>query len=168
MPEGEGPPEAALLERALALAVAKHAGQRDRHGEPYILHVLRVMLRMPDATCRLAAVLHDIVEDTDVTLADLAAIGVRGEALEAVRLLTIEGKPDREAYLAHVRALAPHRVARTVKRADLLDKLELGRIRQVREEDLARFERYLAALAILDAAEAAGGGQGPAAHVARR
>jgi hypothetical protein len=135
--------------------VEKHAGQRDRHGEPYILHVLRVMLRMPDETCRIAAVLHDIVEDTDVTLADLEALGVAGDALEAVRLLTIEGEPDREGYLAHVAALSGHRVARTVKRADLLDKLELGRIRQVGPDDLARFDRYLAALVILDRAEAA-------------
>jgi hypothetical protein len=135
--------------------VEKHAGQKDRHGAPYILHVLRVMLRMPDETCRIAAVLHDIVEDTDVTLADLEALGVTGEALEAVRLLTIEGWPDREDYLAHVRSLAGHLVARTVKRADLLDKLELGRIRQVGPEDLPRFDRYLAALAILDGAEAA-------------
>jgi hypothetical protein len=150
---GEAPSD--LLERAIALAVEKHAGQKDRHGAPYILHVLRVMLRMPDETCRIAAVLHDIVEDTDVTLADLEALGVSGEALEAVRLLTIEGEPDREGYLAHVGTLAGHRAARTVKRADLLDKLELGRIRQVGPEDLPRFDRYLAALAILDEAEAA-------------
>jgi hypothetical protein len=114
------------------------------------------MLRMPDETCRIAAVLHDIVEDTDVTLAGLEALGVPGDALEAVRLLIIEGEPDREGYLAHVAALSGHRVARTVKRADLLDKLELGRIRQVDPQDLPRFDRYLAALAILDGAESPG------------
>lgn len=142
-----------LLERCIALAVGKHAGQRDREGQPYILHVLRVMLRLPDETGRIAAVLHDLVEDTDVTLADLAAMGVPADAVEAVRLLTHEGGIASDDYLDHVQALAHHRLARTVKRADLLDKLDLARVGRIAPEDVARFERYLAALAILDGAE---------------
>lgn len=146
-------PELTLLERCLALAVEKHAGQKDREGQPYILHVLRVLVRMPDETCRIAAVLHDVVEDSDVTLDDLRRLGVPEEAVEAVRLLTHPGRLSREAYLDHVRALTHHRVARAVKRADLLDKFDLVRMGKVREKDLPRFNRFLEALAILDAAE---------------
>jgi hypothetical protein len=142
------------LERALALAVERHAGQRDKAGEPYILHPLRIMLRMPDEACRLAAILHDVVEDTATTLAELEALGVAGEALEAVALLTHD---PRVPYLDYVRRLRPHRVARTVKRADLLDNLDMARLPEPTVEDRRRLERYRAALVLLDDGEAHGG-----------
>jgi GTP diphosphokinase / guanosine-3',5'-bis(diphosphate) 3'-diphosphatase len=63
-----------ILERAIALAAERHAGQTDKVGEPYILHVLRVMLQMPDEESRIAAVLHDIVEDTETTVDEHGAI----------------------------------------------------------------------------------------------
>jgi len=74
----------ATLERAIAIAAAAHAGQVDKAGQPYILHPLRVMLRVATEHERIAAVLHDVVEDTDVTLHTLAAEGFAPEVIAAV------------------------------------------------------------------------------------
>jgi guanosine-3',5'-bis(diphosphate) 3'-pyrophosphohydrolase len=63
------------LERAIAIAAEAHAGQLDKADQPYILHPLRVLLRVSSESERIAAVLHDVVEDTPVTLALLAAEG---------------------------------------------------------------------------------------------
>lgn len=79
------------LEKAIQLAAAHHEGQRDKGGEPYILHLLRVMMRVSSSEERMAAVLHDIVEDQGVTLDDLREHGFPDEVVEAVRLLTNDG-----------------------------------------------------------------------------
>jgi hypothetical protein len=62
------------LEHAIALAACAHAGQVDKAGQPYILHPLRVMLRLSGADERIVAVLHDVVEDTPRTIERLRAL----------------------------------------------------------------------------------------------
>jgi hypothetical protein len=112
------------LEDAIALAVEKHRGQRDKNGRPYILHPLRVLHRLdwntPDAA-KIAAVLHDVVEDTDVTLDELRERGFPEEALQAIGVLT---KRDGESYPQFIERLLPNRIARMVKRADLEDNMD--------------------------------------------
>jgi (p)ppGpp synthase/HD superfamily hydrolase len=81
----------ATLEDAIGLAVYAHRGQRDKSGEPYILHVLRVMLRQEAETARIAAVLHDVLEDTSVTLADLRQAGYSDAVCTALDCLTRRG-----------------------------------------------------------------------------
>jgi (p)ppGpp synthase/HD superfamily hydrolase len=78
----------ATLERAIAIAAEAHAGQVDKAGQAYILHPLRVMLRMGSAHERMAAVLHDVVEDTPVSLPRLLAEGFAPEVIAAVDALT--------------------------------------------------------------------------------
>jgi (p)ppGpp synthase/HD superfamily hydrolase len=78
----------ATLERAIAIAAAAHTGQTDKGGQPYILHPLRVMMRCTTADEQIAAVLHDVVEDSDVTLADLEQEGFPRSVVEAVEALT--------------------------------------------------------------------------------
>lgn len=78
----------ANLEKAIEIAAKAHAGQLDKGGEPYILHPLRVMLRMNDNLERMAAVLHDVVEDSDITLEKLSEEGFSAEVIEAVAALT--------------------------------------------------------------------------------
>lgn len=78
----------ATLERAIELAASAHAGQVDKAGQPYILHPLRVMLRMETLAQKMTAVLHDIVEDTDVTLEQLKMEGFPSEVVTAVLLPT--------------------------------------------------------------------------------
>ncbi|GIW40957.1 MAG: hypothetical protein KatS3mg076_1534 [Candidatus Binatia bacterium] len=123
-----------------------HRGQKDKAGEPYILHVLRVMTAMSDDTSRMAAVLHDVVEDSHYTLEDLRAAGFPEEVLDAVDALT---RRPGESYEAFVRRAAAHPVARRVKLADLEDNLNLRRLPSLTRRDLERLERYRAAWALL-------------------
>jgi (p)ppGpp synthase/HD superfamily hydrolase len=131
------------LEEAIRIAVEAHRGQRDRAGAPYILHPLRVMLRVHTDAERMAAVLHDVVEDTPWTLDDLRARGFPPEVLDAVDALT--RRPD-EPYEALVERAAAHPVARRVKLADLEDNLDLRRLDRVTAADVERIDRYLRAL----------------------
>ena len=145
------------LERAIEIALIAHAGQTDKAGAPYILHPLRVMLAQKTEAARIAAVLHDVVEDGDGwTLERLRAEGFSPEVLEAVAAVTKrpeeEGK-DLETYLAFVRRAAAHPVGRLVKRADLLDNCDLSRIAQPTEKDYKRLEKYRRALEELDRIE---------------
>ena len=83
-----------LLETAIALAVAGHAGQVDKADQPYILHPLRIMMRMGDETARIVAVLHDLVEDTDATFDDLRKAGFSDRVLDALDHLTHREEED--------------------------------------------------------------------------
>jgi (p)ppGpp synthase/HD superfamily hydrolase len=128
-----------MLEKAIALAVEAHAGQAGKDGRPYILHPLHLMLQMETEVEMMTAVLHDVVEDTAVTFADLAALGFPEEVLDAVRLLTREEGVSYEAYVA---AIKPHPLARRVKLADLEHNMDTRRIPHLQPKDLARLEKY--------------------------
>lgn len=130
------------IEEAIRIAVEAHRGQRDRGGAPYILHPLRVMFRVQTQAERMAAVLHDVVEDSAWTLNDLRARGFADEVLEAVDALT---KREGEEYEAYVDRAAAHPVARRVKIADLEDNMDVRRTGTVSERDAARLNRYLRA-----------------------
>ena len=140
----------ATLERAIELAAKAHAGQLDKAGQPYILHPLRLMLSVRTPHERMAAVLHDIVEDTPTTFDDLAAEGFPAEVVAAVRALTKTGGEKRIAA-AHRAAADP--IARAVKLADVADNMDLSRIAAPTEKDYARLEEYKQVRAILLAAQ---------------
>ncbi len=130
------------LEDAIALAVASHRGQTDKAGQPYVLHPLRVMLRVDGEHARMAAVLHDVVEDCGVTLDALRAQGYPEEVVSAVDALT---KREGESYEQFVDRASAHPVARRVKLADVEDNMDIRRLRDVTEKDRARLARYVAA-----------------------
>src|SRR5215213_8186221 len=128
------------LEEAIRVAVEAHRGQQDRAGAPYVLHPLRTMLRLRTDAERMAAVLHDVVEDTAWTLDDLRARGFPAEVVDAVDGLT---RRPGEAYDAFVERAAAHAVAKRVKLADIEDNLDLRRMDRVEARDLDRLGRYL-------------------------
>lgn len=134
------------LERAIEIAAAAHAGQVDKAGQPYILHPLRVMLRVGGEHERMAAVLHDVVEDTAVTLGQLAAEGFAAPVLAAVEALT---KRAGESRLDAAARAAADPVARVVKLADNAENMDLGRIAQPTEHDHARLREYEQVRALL-------------------
>jgi guanosine-3',5'-bis(diphosphate) 3'-pyrophosphohydrolase len=134
------------LERAIALAAEKHAGQLDKAKAPYILHPLRVMLGVETLEEKMAAVLHDVVEDTDVTLADLAAEGFSPAVVRAVDALT---RRKGEDYMDFVRRAGADPVARRVKLADLADNMDLSRLPNPGEADNVRLEKYRRARTLL-------------------
>ncbi len=132
----------ATLEHAIALAVQAHQGQTDRNDAPYILHPLRVMLRVRSEQAQIAAVLHDVVEDTDYTLDDLRQAGYAEAIVTAVDCLT---RRESESYEAFIERIAPNPLAREVKLADLEDNMDIRRLHEVQEKDTARLNRYLQA-----------------------
>ena len=91
-----------MLEKAILIAVNAHLGQRDKAQSPYILHPLRLMFKVSSDVERIAAVLHDIVEDTDWTLEKLAIEGISEEVLEAVDCLTHRDGEPYDDYLLRV------------------------------------------------------------------
>jgi (p)ppGpp synthase/HD superfamily hydrolase len=142
------------LEDAIALAALAHHGQKDKAGAPYILHPLRVMLKMNTDRERMVAVLHDVVEDTPYTLDALCRLGFPPEVVEAVDALT-RREDQGETYEVFVLRAGCNPLARRVKIADLEDNMDLTRIADPQEKDHQRIERYRRAMAALGA-EAAG------------
>ncbi|MBN1262187.1 MAG: bifunctional (p)ppGpp synthetase/guanosine-3',5'-bis(diphosphate) 3'-pyrophosphohydrolase [Anaerolineae bacterium] len=136
----------ATLEDAIRLAVERHFGQRDQYGKPYILHPLRVMGRCTTDLARTVAVLHDVVEDTPLTLDDLAEAGFAPDVVEAIDQLS---RREGETYEAFIERIKPHPLARAVKLADLEDNMDVRRIPQPDEEALRRLQRYRQAWEIL-------------------
>ena len=140
------------IERAIALAATAHAGQVDKAGQPYILHPLRVMLRVSTEDQRIAAMLHDVVEDTPVTFEELEAQGFSESVVEAVRALT---KLPGEGRMTAAERAAANPIALAVKLADNAENMDLSRIAKPSEKDFARLKEYEAVRALLLAHSAA-------------
>jgi len=127
------------LEDAILIAAEAHRGKEDKGGEPYVLHPLRVMLKLQGAEERIAAVLHDVVEDTGRELADLAWMGFSEAVVAALDALTHR---DGESYEEYVERAAANRIARKVKLADLEDNMDVRRLKDFGREDGERFQKY--------------------------
>jgi GTP diphosphokinase / guanosine-3',5'-bis(diphosphate) 3'-diphosphatase len=127
------------LERAIEIAAKAHQGQLDKAGQPYILHPLRVMLAVQTLPEQMAAILHDVVEDTPVTLADLQSEGFSAEVLAAINALT---KTPGEKRIAAAQRAVVNPIARAVKLADVSDNMNLSRIAQPTAKDYARLQEY--------------------------
>ena len=139
----------ATLERAIALAAEYHAGQTDKGGQPYILHPLRVMAAVSGIEHKMAAVLHDIVEDTPVTFEMLRQEGFSEAVVEALRALT-KRKGETRIQAAHRAAANP--IAKTVKLADLADNMDLSRLNAPTARDMRRMAEYGQVKAFLEQA----------------
>ena len=141
------------LEDALIFAAQKHRGVPDKAGAPYILHPLRVMGNLGQNASeneRIAALLHDVVEDCGVSLEDLRAMGYDEEVVVAVDALT-KRADEKNDYMKAIRRVAQNRIARRVKIGDLTDNMDLERIADPSEKDRERVEKYRVAHAFLEA-----------------
>ncbi|WP_405235255.1 HD domain-containing protein [Lentisalinibacter orientalis] len=134
------------LERAIQIAASAHAGQTDKAGKPYILHPLRVMLSVSSDEERMAAVLHDVLEDTHWTPDALRQDGFSEIVVEAVVTLT---KTYGESRIDAAQRAARNPVARRVKLADVTDSMDLSRIANPQASDYARLEEYEAVRRLL-------------------
>lgn len=131
------------LQRAIEIAVAAHAKQTDKQGQPYVTHPLRLMNAVETDAARIVAVLHDVVEDTDVTFDSLAAAGFDNVVLAALKLLTHDKSVP---YANYVTAIKSNATATSVKLADLRDNTRLDRmlLRPAKaDDDFRRIHRYL-------------------------
>ena len=129
------------LDRAIAIAAEAHTDQKDKTGISYILHPIRLMIQMDSEEAMIAAVLHDVVEDSVWTLDDLRREGFSDEVLNAVDCLT-HREGEGEDYWDYIKRAGSDSIAIKVKLADLLDNLNPNRLDKVTEEDEKRFERY--------------------------
>jgi len=127
------------LERAIAIAAQAHADQIDKAGEHYILHPLRVMLAMETDLERIVAILHDVVEDSGITLENLRAEGFSEDALAAIDALS---KREGESKMDAAARAKRDPLALRVKLADNADNQDMIRASNPTEEDFARIEEY--------------------------
>ena len=136
-----------LTKRAAEIAFNAHLGQRDKAGMPYIFHPYHVAEQMRDEITVCAALLHDVAEDTSVTLAELEREFPQ-EVTDALRLLTHD---KREDYFEYIRKIRPNPIAKAVKIADLQHNSDLSRLPDGERDEnaLARLRKYAEALAIL-------------------
>jgi (p)ppGpp synthase/HD superfamily hydrolase len=131
------------IEKALQIAARAHEGQKDKGGQPYILHPLRAMMSVQGEEAQIVAVLHDVIEDTSFTADDLRQAGFSEKVVAAVLLVTHNKE---EPYAEYVIRCKGNDIARRVKLADLADNYRPDRtiLRSERlERDLARIRRYL-------------------------
>lgn len=146
----------ALTNRAMQIAYEAHAGQVDKCGTPYVFHPYHLAEQMPDEVTTCVALLHDVVEDTEVTVGDLSA-EFPPEVTEPLRLLT---RDPAVPYLDYISKLAENPVALVVKLADLthnMDETRYAGAAQPDPADLARRrEKYAAAKRALSLAKIRG------------
>ena len=129
------------LDRTIAIAAEAPTDQKDKTGISYILHPIRLMIQMDSEEAMIAAVLHDVVEDSVWTLDDLRREGFSDEVLNAVDCLT-HREGEGEDYWDYIKRAGSDPIAIKVKLADLFDNLNPNRLDKVMEEDEKRFERY--------------------------
>lgn len=132
-------------DRALFLASKYHMRQTDRAGKPYITHPIKVAEKQTTEAAKCVALLHDILEDTDIDVSILEQ-NFSEEVVAAVKLLTHDKDVD---YFDYVRAIKSDPLARSVKLADLEHNSDLSRLKTVTDKDLQRLEKYKMAKAIL-------------------
>ena len=138
--------EPSHLEKALALALQAHQGQTDKSGLPYILHPIRLMMRVEDSQAKVVALLHDVLEDSDMTENDLKNAGFDKQIIEAVVCLTKTPSTD---YMEYIRRIKKNSLATQVKLVDLEDNLNANRLKEIEQKDCERMARYLQARKIL-------------------
>jgi guanosine-3',5'-bis(diphosphate) 3'-pyrophosphohydrolase len=130
-----------MLDKALLLATNSHHGQFDKGGNPYILHPLKVMhyLKSDDEELMCMALLHDVVEDCNVTFVDLEAAGMSQRVIAAVRCLT---KQRGQTLAEYKEVIFSNRDAMLVKRCDLRHNSDIRRLKGVTHKDLERMAKY--------------------------
>lgn len=133
---------ARLLDKAAQICVSKHAGQRDKAGAPYFQHPMRVAMRCRTDEEKMVALLHDTIEDTDVTADYLLDEGFPREVVDGILSVT---KREGESYEDFVARAKQNPLGRAVKLHDLEDNLDLMRLSEVSPDMAARLSKYLAA-----------------------
>ena len=139
-----------LTVKAMHTAYNAHSGQTDKNGVPYIFHPFHLAEQMDTEAEICTALLHDVAEDTDITLSQLAEIFPE-DIINALRLLTHDKSVD---YFEYVRQIKTNPIAKKVKLADLRHNSDLSRMSASgitpSEKDIKRREKYLKAIDILN------------------
>jgi metal dependent phosphohydrolase, HD region len=135
-----------MINIALSIAKKAHAGQVDKAGIDYIQHPLYVASQVKTEQEKAVALLHDVLEDSDITAADLLAYGLSNEVVTAVQTLT---KKKGQSYQDYLEKVKSNDLARVVKLADLKHNSDLSRLKSVSDTDRERVKKYKNAIRYL-------------------
>ena len=135
-----------MINIALSIAKKAHAGQVDKAGIDYIQHPLYVASQVKTEQEKAVALLHDVLEDSDITAADLLAYGLSNEVVTAVQTLT---KKKGQSYQDYLEKVKSNNLARVVKLADLKHNSDLSRLKTVSNTDYERVKKYKNAIRYL-------------------
>ncbi len=135
-----------LTIKAMRLAYEAHKEQFDKGGVPYIFHPYHIAEQLDEEYDVCVALLHDVVEDTEVTLEELETAGFPKEVVEAVGLMTRDKETN---YLDYVRRLKSNPIAKKVKLLDLAHNTDPTRLVEDKEKSASLLDRYAKAKAIL-------------------
>lgn len=135
-----------LTKKALLISFNAHKEQLDKSGMPYVYHPFHVAEQMKDEYTTCAALLHDVVEDTGITLNDLRSEGFPDEVIDALSLLTHE---DGTPYFEYIERIKTNPIASAVKLADLAHNMDITRMDFPDIRCYERLEKYRTALSIL-------------------
>ena len=135
-----------LTRKAMIIAYNAHMNQFDKAGVPYIYHPIHLAEQMETETECIVALLHDVVEDTDVTFKDLEKEFPK-DLIEALKLLTHDKKVD---YMEYIKAIKKNDIAKKVKIADFIHNSDETRLENITLKDISRKEKYKKALDILE------------------
>lgn len=135
-----------LTKQAMRLAFDVHKDQTDKSGIPYIYHPIHLAEQMDDENTVIVALLHDVVEDSNMTFKDITQLGFLDEVIVALKLLTHD---DTVEYMDYIKSLLKNEIARKVKLADLRHNSDLTRLSTVDENDSQRLKKYDEAILIL-------------------
>ena len=135
--------------KALKLCFEAHKDQLDKSGLPYVFHPFHLAEQMKDEKTTVAALLHDVAEDTPITLEELAEMGFDPDVIDALRLLTHD---DSTPYMDYVAKIKPNPIARAVKLADLAHNSDMSRLDESMIDEWAqhRAQKYRDAMAFLN------------------
>ena len=136
-----------LYDLALRIAIKAHEGQKDKSGHEYIMHPIRVAERCSDPRAKIVALLHDTIEDTEVTVEYLRKEGFPEEIINGILSVT---KRDGESYENFVRRAAENEIGTIVKKADLEDNMDISRLPEITDKDIERLRKYLKAWKFLN------------------
>ena len=131
-----------LYDIALRIAIEAHKGQKDKSGRDYVMHPIRVAERCKNPMAKIVALLHDTIEDPDVTVGHLKTWGFPEEIIKGVLSVT---KRKGETYEGFVQRAAQNPLGREVKLADLEDNMDIRRLEDIADEDVVRLRKYLKA-----------------------
>ena len=126
-----------IFETALEIAARVHRGQIDKNGVAYILHPLAVAAQLDSLELKTIAILHDTIEDTDVTADYLLEKGILKHIVDAVQLLS---KPENEDYETYLKRVKENPLAKQVKLADLAHNTSSERASGLNEKRRAKYE----------------------------
>lgn len=136
-----------LTKKAMKLAFEAHKEQVDKSGMPYIYHPIHLAEQMQDEATACVALLHDVVEDTELTLDDLEKEGFTEPILKALYLMTHD---DAVPYMDYVKKIKDNPIAKAVKLADLKHNSDLSRLNNVDQKAVERAEKYKQAIELLE------------------